>query len=154
MGAILQMIFSCILCVRVFFNASFGEICIQSCNSQWAGPLFDGLIYKCVTGLKELTPEAQRCFFRNLVGHINHHRVDKGDSKKCLGHFSWHGSTLIPVWISDHIRYEVCGMKLLIHSQAATVQMLKFGDGWVISFHNLLGMWLLINAGIKINSRQ
>ena len=41
----------------------------------------------------------------------------------------------------------MCGMKLLIHSQTSTVQPLKFGNGWAISSHILLGMWLLIHAG-------
>ena len=30
-------------------------------------------------------------------------------------------------------------------------QVLKFEDGWVVSFHILLGVWLLIHAGIKVN---
>ena len=30
------------------------------------------------------------------------------------------------------------------------VQLLKFGDGLVISPHTLLYMWLTINAGIKL----
>ena len=34
------------------------------------------------------------------------------------------------------------GRKLLIHS----VQLLKFGNGYVISSHMLLGMWLLIHT--------
>ena len=43
-----------------------------------------------------------------------------------------------------------CEMKLLIHSQTSTVQPLKFGNGQVISSHTLLGMWLLIHAGLKL----
>ena len=30
---------------------------------------------------------------------------------------------------------------------------LKFGNRWVISFYTLLGMWLFIYAGIKVNLR-
>ena len=30
------------------------------------------------------------------------------------------------------------------------VQPLKFGNGYVISSHSLLGMWLFIQAGIKV----
>ena len=43
----------------------------------------------------------------------------------CL--FYLHGLTLFPAWkrITSNIK---CGMKLLIHSQASTVQPLKFGD--------------------------
>ena len=41
-----------------------------------------------------------------------------------------------------------CGMELLIHSQASTVQLLKFENGYVILYHAFLGMWLLIHAGI------
>ena len=37
-------------------------------------------------------------------------------------------------------------MKLLIHS----VLPLKFGNGYVISLHTLLGMWLLIHAAIEV----
>ena len=32
-------------------------------------------------------------------------------------------------------------------------QFLKFGNGWVISAHTFLGMWLLLHAGIKVNPR-
>ena len=31
------------------------------------------------------------------------------------------------------------------------VAPLKFGNGYVISSHPLLGMWLFIHAGIKVN---
>ena len=41
-------------------------------------------------------------------------------------------------------------MKLLIYSRTSTVIALKFGNGHVISHHTLLGMWLLIHAGIKV----
>ena len=40
------------------------------------------------------------------------------------------------------------GMKLLIHSQISTAQLLKFGNGEVISFHIQLDMCLFIHAGI------
>ena len=43
-----------------------------------------------------------------------------------------------------------CEMKLLINSQTSTVQPLKFGNGYVISSHTLLGMWWLLHAGIKL----
>ena len=43
-------------------------------------------------------------------------------------------------------------MKLLIHSLTSTVQPLKFRNGQVISSHTLLGVWLLIHAGIKVNT--
>ena len=33
----------------------------------------------------------------------------------------------------------------------STVQPLKFGNRWVISSHTLLGMWLLIYGGLKLN---
>ena len=42
-------------------------------------------------------------------------------------------------------------MELLIHSQTSVVQPLKFGNGWVISSHTLLGMWLLI-LGFKLKT--
>ena len=41
-------------------------------------------------------------------------------------------------------------MPLLIHSQTSTVQPLRLGNGETISSHTLLGMWLLIHAGIKV----
>ena len=49
------------------------------------------------------------------------------------------------------IRSIMCGMKLIIYSETATVAPLKFGNGIVISTHTLLGMWLLIDARIKVN---
>ena len=42
-------------------------------------------------------------------------------------------------------------MKLLIYSQTSTVALLKFGNGYVFSSQILLGKWLLIHAGIKVN---
>ena len=45
----------------------------------------------------------------------------------------------------------MCEIKLLIHSQTSTVQPLKFGDGQAISSQILLGIGLLIHAGIKVN---
>ena len=44
-------------------------------------------------------------------------------------------------------------MKLLTYSQSLTVQPLKFGNGQMISARTLLGMWLLIHAGIKVKLR-
>ena len=44
-----------------------------------------------------------------------------------------------------------CGMKLLIHSQTSTVQPLKFVNGYVIASQSLLGMCLIIYAGIKVS---
>ena len=32
----------------------------------------------------------------------------------------------------------------------ATIQVFKFKNGYVISSHTLLGVWLLIHAGIKV----
>ena len=48
----------------------------------------------------------------------------------------------------------ICEMKLFIHSQTSTVQQLKFGNGQVISSNTLLGVWLLIHAGIKVKHLQ
>ena len=33
------------------------------------------------------------------------------------------------------------------------MKLLKFGIGWVISYHTLLGMWLINHVGIKVNTR-
>ena len=44
------------------------------------------------------------------------------------------------------------GVKLLIHPQTSTVRPLKFDNGWVHSYHILMGVWLLIYAGITVNS--
>ena len=45
----------------------------------------------------------------------------------------------------------MCVMKLFIHSQTSTVAPLKFGNGYVILSHTLLGMQLLIHAEFKVN---
>ena len=45
------------------------------------------------------------------------------------------------------------GMKLLNHSQSPTVAPLNFGHDLVISSHILLGMCLLVHAGLKVDPR-
>ena len=57
---------------------------------------------------------------------------------------------LLLTWINNNIQLK-CEMKLLIHSQNSAVQLLKFGNGLVMSPVNLQGGWLLIHAGIKVN---
>ena len=42
-------------------------------------------------------------------------------------------------------------MKLLIHSQTSTIERLMFENVYIISPRTLLGMWLLIHAGIQVN---
>ena len=44
------------------------------------------------------------------------------------------------------------GLKLLIHSPTSTVQSLKFENAQKTSSLTLLGIWLHIHAGIKVNS--
>ena len=44
------------------------------------------------------------------------------------------------------------GMKLLIYSQMSTVQLIEFREGYVISSHILLVIWLRFHAGIKDKS--
>ena len=43
------------------------------------------------------------------------------------------------------------GVKLLVHSQTPTVQPLKFGNERIITPYTLLGIQLLIHAGVKVN---
>ena len=62
------------------------------------------------------------------------------------GPFYWRGLILTPTWISNFIHY-ICGVKLFIHSQISKIQ-LEFGNKHVISSPTLLGIWLLIHAGI------
>ena len=53
-------------------------------------------------------------------------------------------------------------MKLIIHSQVSMVARLKFGNGSPMEFGNgevgsyptLLGVWLVIHAGIRIKPYQ
>ena len=40
---------------------------------------------------------------------------------------------LMPVWIINQIHYIVCVVKLLIHSKTSMVQLLKIGNGLIIS---------------------
>ena len=49
---------------------------------------------------------------------------------------------------------QVCEMKSLIHYQTAMVQAMKFGNKQVNFSHALLGMLLLIPAGIKVKLCQ
>ena len=43
------------------------------------------------------------------------------------------------------------GMTLGIHFQTLTVQLLNFGNIYIIASDTWLDMWLPIHAGIKIN---
>ena len=45
-------------------------------------------------------------------------------------------------------------MKLLTHSQTSTPAPLKFGNGLVISSHNLMGVWLLVHAMMNVNLHE
>ena len=45
-------------------------------------------------------------------------------------------------------------MKLLTHSQTSTAAPLKFGNGLIISSHNLMGVWLLIHAMMNVNLHE
>ena len=60
-----------------------------------------------------------------------------GDAK---GPFYWHGLTLITAWKRNYISYKVWAQINYI-SQTSTVKSLKFGNGWVISFHILHWYW-------------
>ena len=40
---------------------------------------------------------------------------------------------------------------MIIHSQTSAVQPLKLGKGLVIQSVTSLGMWFLIDAGVKVN---
>ena len=42
-------------------------------------------------------------------------------------------------------------VKLLIYSQTSTAGPLKVENGWIILSQTLLGTWLFVHAGIKVN---
>ena len=81
-------------------------------------------------------PDARRATLKNMSKWITWILKD-------LGPLYRHESTLIPTWISNYIHHEVCNEK------TSMVAPLKFGNRYVI--HILLGMWLLIHAGITVN---
>ena len=54
---------------------------------------------------------------------------------------------ILSAWISIHIHYEMWD-EITYLLPNFKMQPFKFGNGWVISSHTLLRMWLLINAGI------
>ena len=62
--------------------------------------------------------------------------------------FYWHGLNLVPALISNYIHYKVRNEITSIHKLQLA---LRFRNGWVISFQTLLGMWLRIHVGIKVN---
>ena len=53
-------------------------------------------------------------------------------------------------WISTYIHYKVWD-EITSSFPNFNVQPLKFGNGWVISSHTLLGVWTLVQAAIKVN---
>ena len=60
-----------------------------------------------------------------------------------------HGITLFLARVSNYIRYKELGV-INYHLPTSTEVPLKFGNGFVISSHNLLDILLLIHAGIKV----
>ena len=65
----------------------------------------------------------------------------------CCSGCGGQGLTLIKTWKNNsvHIKFEV---KSLINCQISTVQPFKFGNGWGMSFHTSLSIWLLIHTEI------
>ena len=61
-----------------------------------------------------------------------------------------HRLTLIPEQISNYIHYKALD-EIIYHFQTLPVQLLKSGNGEVILYHTILGMWLLNHVGIKVN---
>ena len=67
--------------------------------------------------------------------------------------FYWHGLTLIPAWICNHIHYKLWDEIAypFLNFYGSTVKIKK----WMSNFtHTLLGMWLIIHAGIKVKPCQ
>ena len=62
-----------------------------------------------------------------------------------------HALILIQAWISNYTHY-IMWDEISDPFQTSTTQPLKFWNGWVISSHILLGMWLLIHVLIKFNT--
>ena len=88
----------------------------------------------------------------DLLGHWMHHLDGLvQDSGNTSGPFYWHGLTLITVWISNYIRYQVW--------DEITYPFQNFNGGtvevWelIINFNPyfILGMWSLIHGGIKVS---
>ena len=55
--------------------------------------------------------------------------------------YTWALYFSMPAWISNYIHYKVWD-----EITFPFPNLLKFGNGWVISSHTLFGMWLLIHA--------
>ena len=65
------------------------------------------------------------------------------------GLFYKHGLMLIPGYVFTSIK--ICEIRLLVHLQTLMMPRLKFENGYVISPHTLLGVYLCIHAGNKTN---
>ena len=61
------------------------------------------------------------------------------------------GLTEISSWISSYIHYKVWDEIFYPFPNFNSAAVSLFGNGLVISSHTLLGMWLLIHAGIEVN---
>ena len=94
----------------------------SSHKGQWRGALMFSLIHAWINGWVN----------NREAGDLRRHRA--------------HHDVIV---IISNTFYMRCWMKLLIHSQTAPAH--PFGNGYVISPHILLGIWLLSHAGIKIN---
>ena len=65
------------------------------------------------------------------------------------GPFYWHGLTWIPAWTSNYINYKMWD-EITYPFPNFNCRTVDVWD-WIISYHTLLGMWLLIHAQIKAN---
>ena len=57
----------------------------------------------------------------------------------------------IPAWDSNYIYHKVWN-EIIYPFPNFNIQLLKFGNGKVISSYILLSMYLFIHAGIKVDS--
>ena len=121
------------LCVSHAYN--IGEY--SHCLCYFPGRKIDNQVVPLSLGIGRL--------WNVIISGVNPPHINAAMGPSC-----WCGLTLIQYGsvITSIIK---CKMKLHILSQTSTVQSLKLRNGWVIPSHTLLGMWLLIHAGIKVD---
>ena len=109
---------------------------------------------------EELNAMINSILFKSLIWNDKWWTYTTIDQPQCQGNNPWYtvargliyknGWTLITAWISNDINHKVSDEITYPFSnfKGATI---KIWNNLIISSHILLGMWLLIHAGLKLN---
>ena len=112
--------------------------------------LFKGTVQHVNNDINDISSEHTHEWTKILVNILSSEYAiieAKATITKCL--FYKHGLMLMPGYVCTSIK--ICEIRLPVHLQTLMMPRLKFENGYVISPHTLLGVYLCIHAGNKTN---